>query len=117
MDDFFDIVIFFYFIIGKPTILASHPEFSIFHKHRSFRQTRIVEPLFNRARIALNIVKMRFYVRFTKHKAKITYLFFVCVGKILFPIERDIAAFDNEILLIFDSRFDHLLHDAPQIRR
>lgn len=36
-------------------------------------------------------------------------------GKILFPVKRDIAAFDDEVLVVFDSGFCHFTGYGPKI--
>ena len=75
----------------------------------------VIQPLFDDVGSGTNGGKMAADVLFAHHQKERADAAKGLRGKILFPMKWDIAAFYNQVLMIFDDRLDHLPHDGPQV--
>ena len=62
-----------------------------------------------------NGIEMRIDIRFTQRQANKADLRKILLTEILPPVKREIATFDDHILLILDRSLDHLPYDRPEV--
>ena len=64
-----------------------------------------------------NVTEMAGYVAFAHNKADVFYLRQIVGVKAVLPVKWDIAALNNEILLILNGGLYHLFQNVPEVRR
>lgn len=77
----------------------------------------VIDPMLDCIGMIRNIFKMLCDIVSAHYKTKITDLVLVTLRKIIFPIKRDVAAFDNQILLVFNRCFYNFPYNIPKIWR
>ena len=77
----------------------------------------VAQTIFDDASVSFDIGEMFFDIAFAHDQANISDVRKIFFRKVLFPIERNIATLDDEILIVFDGGFYHFPNDGPQIFR
>ena len=103
--------------IIEPSRAAFREIFTVLPEHARFVKIVVVNARFDIARVSGDIVKVLFDIPLAEDKADIAYVLKILRLKILAPIERDIAALNDEVLAIFDSRFHDFARDGPEMLR
>ena len=75
------------------------------------------QAVFDDASVFFDIGEMLFDIAFAHDQANISDVRKIFFGKVLLPIERNIATLDDEILIVFDGGLYHFPNDGPQIFR
>lgn len=92
--------------IRTPVRFASGAKGCIFGADGCFCQFGIIQPGLDGVGMGADLVKVRRNVRRAHHQAQVPDFAQICVGKIRAPGERDVAAFDDQVLAVFDGGFD-----------
>ena len=75
----------------------------------------VIQPLFDDVGSGTNGGKMAADVLFAHHQKERADAAKGLRGKIIFPMKWDIAAFYNQVLMIFNGCFNHFTHNGPKI--
>ena len=81
-----------------------------FFSHQIRRQTFLYHVF-----MANDIGKMRFDIASAQYQANVTDMFCIIIAKVLLPVERDIAAFHDEMLPVFNAGLNNFPHNIPKI--
>jgi len=87
--------------------------FAVAFEYTFDTKTGIVLPVFDSAGVEANVSKVSLNVLLAHYKTYISDLAQIFFLKIFRPVIRNIAAFDDQALSVFDCSFDHSFHNRP----
>ena len=82
-----------------------------------FTQSAVIQPLLHIIGVGGDILIVGIDVAFSHHKTTIPDLLQIVFSKGFLPVKRNIAAFHDQILIVFDGCLNHFPEDGPEIVR